>query len=180
MRTDKERLLRVLASIGLAIGGALGLAGTFAPSASLRGIAWGIDGLALVMAAALLTIMFYRRDEPLVASGFLVFTVGETLILSGAAQDLTASVPSFGAGTGLWALALFMISTPNVFSRPVRVLGACAGTLLAATAAQIFAGVQLTPLASPLPFYAYPVLVATMVGWIWMLLRRNNQPLPNA
>jgi hypothetical protein len=174
MSADRDRLLRVLACIGLAIGGVFGLAGTFAPSAGLRGLAWGIDGLALVMAAALLTIVFYRRDELIVASGFLIFTVGEGLILSGAAQDLIASVPSFGAGAGLWALALLMISIPNMFSLPVRILGGLAGILFATTAAQIFAGVQLTPLASPLPFYAYPVFVATMAGWIWALMHSDD------
>ena len=178
MSADKYRRLRVLASIGLAIGGAFGLAGTFAPSASLRGLAWGIDGLALVMATALLTILFYRRDELIIAAGFLVFTVGEGLILSGAAQDLIGSVPTFGAGTGLWALALFMISIPSVFAPLVRILGLLAGILFVATAAQIFAGVQLTPLASPLPFYAYPILVATMVGWTWTLMR--SEDLPNS
>jgi len=25
----------------------------------------------------------------------------------------------------------------------------------------------------PLPFYAYPFLVLTFVGWIWSLLREN-------
>jgi hypothetical protein len=32
-------------------------------------------------------------------------------------MDLTASVPSFGAGTSLWALALVLISIPRVFPR---------------------------------------------------------------
>ena len=56
------------------------MAGTFAPSASLRGLAWGIDGLSLVTAGALLTLVFYRKGDDLVASGFLVFTVGESMI----------------------------------------------------------------------------------------------------
>jgi hypothetical protein len=43
--------LRVLAATGLAVGAVFGMAGTFAPSASLRGLAWGIDGVGLVMAA---------------------------------------------------------------------------------------------------------------------------------
>ena len=47
-----DKSLRVLASIGLIVGGALGTAGTFAPSASLRGLAWGIDGVALVIACS--------------------------------------------------------------------------------------------------------------------------------
>jgi hypothetical protein len=88
--------LRVLASVGLAVGGVFGMAGTFAPSASLRGLVWGIDGVGLIMAGALLTLAFYRKGQDLVASGFLVFVVGEGLVLSGAAMDLAASVPSFG------------------------------------------------------------------------------------
>src|SRR6266496_2562366 len=110
MANDKG--LRVLASIGLAVGGAFGLAGTFAPSASLRGLAWGIDGVGLVMAGAVLTLAFYRQGQDLAASGFLVFTVGEGLVLSGAAMDLDGSIPSFGAGASLWALALVLIGMP--------------------------------------------------------------------
>lgn len=48
--------VKVSASLGLALGGIFGLAGTFAPSDALRGLAWGIDGLALVAASALLAV----------------------------------------------------------------------------------------------------------------------------
>ena len=164
---------RVLASIGLAVGGLFGMAGTFAPSASLRGIAWGIDGVALVMATALLTVLFSRKGQDLVAAGFLVFAVGEGVILTGVAMDLAASVPSFGAGTGLWSMALVLISVPRFFPLVVRLLGLVAAILFAVTAMQIFAGVQILPIASPLPFYAYPVFVATFVGWIWTLLKAD-------
>src|SRR2546428_1063403 len=172
--TVRDNGLRVLASVGLAVGGIFGMAGTFAPSASLRGLAWGIDGVGLVMAGAVLTLVFYRKGQDLVASGFLVFAVGEGVILSGAAMDLTASVPSFGAGTSLWALALVLISIPRVFPLPVRLLGLFAAVLFAATAVPIFAGVQVLPTTSPLPFYAYPVLVATLGGWIWTLVKANS------
>ena len=118
-----DKPLRVLASIGLAVGGLLGMAGTFAPSASLRGVAWGIDGVALVMASALLTLRFNRIGQDIVAAGFLVFAVGEGVILSGVAIDLAASVPSFGAGAGLWSMALVLISVPRYFPPVVRLLG---------------------------------------------------------
>ena len=154
------------------------MAGTFAPSASLRGLAWGIDGVGLIMAGALLTLMFYKIGEDLVASGFLVFAIGESLILSGAAMSLDASTPSFGAGSGLWAMALVLISFPPVFPFLVRTLGLIAASLFAATALQIFAGVQLTPVSSLLPFFAYPFFVATFFGWIWTLLKADG--LPNA
>lgn len=169
-----DKGLRVLASVGLAVGGVFGMAGVFVPSASVRGLAWGIDGVGLVMAGALLTLAFYRRGQDLVASGFLVFTVGEGIILSSAAMDLAASVPSFGAGTSLWALALVLISVPRVFPLPVRLLGLFAALLFGATAGQIFAGAQVMPTTSPLPFFAYPVLAATLVGWIWTLVKGDR------
>jgi hypothetical protein len=171
-----DRDLKRLASIGLAVGGVLGMAGTFAPSASLRGLAWGIDGVCLVMAGAVLTVLFYRMGQDLVASGFLVFAIGEGIILSGATMDLAASAPSFGAGSGLWAVSLVLISIPRVFPFMVRALGLIAALLFAATALQIFAGVQFSPLASPLPFFSYPFFVATFFGWIWTLLKANGPP----
>jgi hypothetical protein len=169
-----DRRLRVLASGGLAVGAVLGMAGTLSPSPSLRGVAWGIDGVALVMASVLLTILFLRKGHELVASGFLVFVAGQTLVLSTAAMDLTAGAPVFGAGTGLWALALVLISAPSTFPLLVRGLGLVAAALFAATALQIFSGAPVTALTSPLPFHAYPALVATMLGWAWTVLKTGR------
>jgi hypothetical protein len=166
-----DKSLRVLASIGLGVGGALGLAGSFAPSASLRGLAWGIDGTALVMACPLLAFRFFRIGKEIVAAGFLVFAIGESLIVSGSAMELARSAPSFGGGVGLWAAGLALISVPRVFPVVVRLLGLAAAVLFAATACRIFAGAQITALSQPLPFFAYPILVATFVGWIVTLLK---------
>jgi hypothetical protein len=52
-------------------------------------------------ATALLTVHHLRRGNDALAAGYLVFLVGEGLILSGAAMDLVASAPSFAAGVGL-------------------------------------------------------------------------------
>lgn len=98
-----DRRILTIALAGLVIGAVLGLAGTLAPSDSLRGLAWGLDGTALVVAAGLLTIHYVRQGNDLVAGGFLVFAVGQGLVVSSAAMDLVAGAPSFGAGTGLWA-----------------------------------------------------------------------------
>lgn len=98
-----DRRRQLTASTCLVVGAILGIAGSFAPSASLRGLAWGLDGVALVVASALLAVHFLRRGHDLPAAGFLVFAVGEGVILSSAAMDLAASGPSFGAGAGLCA-----------------------------------------------------------------------------
>src|SRR5215211_4139125 len=61
--------LRLITAIGLVIGAVLGMAGTFAPSASLRGLAWGVDGTALVVASALLAVHHFHRGNDLAAAG---------------------------------------------------------------------------------------------------------------
>ena len=156
-----------VAPICLVIGALLGLGGSFAPSAALRGLAWGIDGIALVVAASLLAVHLLRRGQETAAAGFLVFLAGQTLVLSGSALSLEASGAVFGAGAGLWAAALLVISAPALMPKAVRILGCIAALLFAATAIQIFTGHSLTPLSEPLPFFAYPVFVATLLGWAW-------------
>ena len=57
---------------------------------------------------------------------------------------------------------MVLISVPRVFPLAVRLLGLFAAVLFAATAVLIFAGDQIMPTTSPLPFYAYPVFVAML------------------
>ena len=165
----------IIAPICLVVGALLGLAGSFAPSASLRGLAWGIDGTSLIVAAAVLAVYFLRRDSPLLAAGFLVFIAGEALVLSGSAMSLEASAPTFAAGAGLWAAALLLISAPDVMPLPVRALGCLAALLFGVTALQVFAGRSLTSLTQPLPFFAYPVFVLTLLGWAWWCRRTRGR-----
>jgi hypothetical protein len=173
VRMNDARPARI-ASAGLVIGAALGLGGTFAPSDSLRGLAWGLDGITLVVAAALLTIHHVRRGNEWEAGGFLVFAVGQGLVVSGAAMDLIRSTPSFGAGAGLWAASLAIVSAGRVMPFWVRVTGSIAAILFAVVALRIFSGSEVTPLSEPLPFFAYPFLVATLLGWAWVHYRRRG------
>jgi hypothetical protein len=166
-----EQTSRFISSGGLVIGSALGMAGTFAPSASVRGLLWGLDGVALVVAAALLSIHYLRKGNDVIAAGFLVFTVGQALVLSTAAMDLEASGPTFGAGASLWAASLYLLSTPRVAVLWVRIAGAIAGTMFLVVSMQLCSGHALTALSHPLPYFAYPFLVATLLGWAWERLR---------
>ena len=165
-----ERIRRVAAA-GLVIGALLGMAGSFAPSAAIRGVAWGVDGIAIVVGSALLAVHHVRERNDLLAAGFLVFLAGETLIVSGSAMELAASAPSFAAGAGLWCAGLALISASPVMPAFIRITGAIASVLFAITAVRIFAGAGLTPLSEPLPFYAYPFLAITLFGWAWVHVR---------
>src|SRR5262249_50788624 len=119
-------------------------------------------------------LKFLRTQHDLVAAGFIVFAIAEAVMLSGTAGGPVASVPPFGAGTVLWAMALLLVSVPKQFPLLVRFLGIASAILFGITGAKIFWGEQILPSSAPLPFYAYPVLVLTFVGWIWSLLREEE------
>lgn len=166
--------MNVIASVGLGLGGVFGLAGTFVGQTSLRNIAWEIDALGLIVATSLLAIKFFRKGCDAIAAGFLVFAIGEAVMLSGQAAGLEGSVPAFAAGAALWATGILLISFPAELSLWVRVMGLVSSILFFITATKIFWGEALTPLSLPLPFYGYPFLVITFIGWIWTLLRENR------
>lgn len=173
-----DRRLRLVPPIALVVGSLLGMAGTFAPSSGVRGLAWGIDGTLLVVAAAMLAVHHLRSGDSILAAGFLVFLAGETLIVSGSAMDPAATTPIFGAGSGLWAAALLLTSASRALPTFVRATGAIAAILFAVVAGMIYSGSALTPLSKPLPFDAYPFLALTLFGWAWVhrgsLLGREN------
>jgi hypothetical protein len=171
MSVSANRSLDRIAAGGLLVGAVFGLAGTLAGSWHVQASLWAIDSVALVIATSLLALRYLRTGAEIVAAGFLVFAIGEGVLLSGTAAGPAASVPAFAAGTALWAAALALISAPPGLPSWLRVLGGMAACLFAITAGRIYAGEALLPTSSPLPFFAYPFLVATLLGWAWGLLR---------
>ena len=169
-----DRYAHTIAPAGLTVGAIFGMAGTFAPSDALRGLLWGIDGTALIVATALLTIHHVRKGNDVVAAGFLVFVAGETLILAGSAMELATTGPLFGAGAGLWAASLALVSAPKLMPAWVRLVAVIGAVLFAVVALQIFMQRPLMPLSQPLPFFAYPFLVATLLGWAWVHYRHET------
>jgi hypothetical protein len=169
----KENRLRLLTAVCLVAGGIFGILGSFL-QASLRGIAWGLDGTALVLGTALLAVYHIKSGHEQLAAGFLVFAAGQTLVVSGSAMELSASAPVFAAGAGLWAAGLAVISASSIMPVFVRVTGFIASLMFAVTALQTYGGAGLTPLSKPLPFYAYPFLVLTLFGWAWHHYRSGS------
>ena len=166
-----KKSVNIVAVIGLALGGIFGLVGTLLTQRNLQAASWAIDGVGLIVATALLTLKFFRKGNDVVAAGFLVFAIGESVMLIGTAASLAESVPSFGVGTALWSSALLLTSAPKEFASWVRLAGIVGSILFAVTAGRIFWGEQVLPTSSPLPFFAYPFLVLTFAGWIWTLVK---------
>ena len=92
MKIPQDRV----AAGGLALGGIFGLVGTIVTDQSWRAASWAIDSVGLVVATVLLTLMYFRKGNDVVAAGFLVFAIGEGVMLSGTAATLQRSVPAFG------------------------------------------------------------------------------------
>jgi hypothetical protein len=166
-----QKPARVVALIGLALGAALGMAGTMMAAQNLRATFWAIDGVGLIVATALLAVRWFRTHNDCVAAGFLVFAIGESVMLTGTAGTLSASIPSFAAGTALWSASLLIVSLPRAMALWTRAVGVIAAILFGITALAIFWGSTTTPLSRPLPFFAYPFLVLTLIGWIVSVLK---------
>ncbi|WP_292148447.1 hypothetical protein [Mesorhizobium sp.] len=185
----------IVAAIGLAIGGALGMAGTFVAGDALRETLWTIDGVGIVVAAALLTMKYQRLGNDLVAAGFLTFLAGESLLLAGNAAGLQASVPSYAGGVALWAAGLVMVSAQATFALWMRLTGLIAAALFAVSVLMILWGAReqfqqkcaavlrpelrtnkrdFLPTSAPLPALGYPFLVLTFIGWIWTLMKAER------
>lgn len=165
--------LKIVAVIGLALGGIFGLAGTFVGEPNLRSTFWAIDGVGLVVATTILALKYFRSGADALATGFLVFAIGEGVMLSGTAQPIEAMVPSFCAGTALWAAALLLTGIPRGFAIWIRLVSLVGAILFATTSARILWGERILPTAIPLPSFAYPFLVLAFVGWIWTLMREH-------
>lgn len=149
------------------------MAGSMVTAANLRAAFWALDAVGLVVAASILALSYFRQQKDAVAAGFLIFAIGEGVMLSGTAASLDASVPAFAAGSALWSAALLLTSVPKEFFLWTRLTGIVAAILFAIGAAQMFWGTPLTPLSRPLPFFGYPFLVLTFAGWIWTVLKQS-------
>ena len=73
-----DKGLRVLASVGLAVGGSIWHGRDVCAVCLLRGLAWGIDGVGLVMAGAVLTLVFYRKGQDLARRSWWTIRCGST------------------------------------------------------------------------------------------------------
>ncbi|HEV8286678.1 MAG TPA: hypothetical protein VGQ09_20355 [Chitinophagaceae bacterium] len=170
----KEKLIVLISAGGLLLGCILGMTGSIIPSATFRSVAWATGSAGIILAGALLTMYYFRKGYDIVAAGFLILSIAESVVFSSCATNADDNIPSFGAGVFLWALSIAVLSLQKIFPLFVRCTGTIAAVLFAILSIRIFTGHPLNALAKPLPFYAYPFYAATLIGWVWTLLRTNS------
>ena len=113
MSADPRTTLNRIAAAGLVVGAVFGLAGTLVGSPQLQARLWAIDSVGLVIAASLLAVKYLRAGSGLVPAGFLVFAIGEGVLLSGTAAGPTGSIPAFAAGVPCYELRVDQIRPMN-------------------------------------------------------------------
>ena len=91
MSAGSERTLNWIAVWGLLVGAAFGLAGTLVRSPYVQASLWAIDSVGLVIATSLLALKYFRAGADIIAGGFLVFAIGEGVLLSGTAAGPSGS-----------------------------------------------------------------------------------------
>jgi hypothetical protein len=102
----KEKPIVITSAMGLLVGCILGITGSVVPSATLRSLAWAIDSGGLILAGALLTMYYFRKGYDVMAAGFLIFAIAESIVFSSSTTNLDDNISSFGAGIFLWQYQL--------------------------------------------------------------------------
>jgi hypothetical protein len=163
----------ILASTGLAIGAAFGVAGSiFTDPASMQIALYEISSVGLIAASTLLAVKYLRSNNDLIATGFLLFAIGEAIMSVGTAGGQVAAQPAFAAGMALYIPSLLFLSIPKEFPIWSRIAGIAACVPFLVAASKIFLGEQVLS-TSPFPGAGYGLLTITIIGWIWTLLRKK-------
>jgi hypothetical protein len=126
------------------------------------------------MGSVLFAAWFARRDHSIVAAGFALLALAESISLSGI--FLMASAPTFpgaytfAAGTALYAVALPLASVPPAFPLWTRIVGTLAAIPFAAYALLWLLGRSPAP-SGPLASIGYVLLIVSILSWMITVLR---------
>ncbi|MCB0639039.1 MAG: hypothetical protein KDC54_20560 [Lewinella sp.] len=160
-----KRTVNYIVCLGLIIGVGFGFSGMFIKDPTLQVGWYEISSVGLIVALTMLALHFFRKEQELLAAGFMIFAIGEGLMTVGAAGDLGMSVASFGAGMALYPPALWLIVAEKEMPFWTRLTGLAASIPFAISAVKIFGGQVITS-ADPVVGAAYGLLTLTIIGWV--------------
>ena len=165
---------RILIVVGFAVGAVLGFGGNFLPAGPPQNIVYVFSSLGIIVGSALFAAWFARQGKSIVAVGFALLALAESISLPG--LFLVASAPTFpaaytfAAGVALYAVALPLVSAPPAFPIWTRIVGVLAAIPFAVHALLWLLGRSPAP-EGPFASIGYVLLIVTIVGWIITALR---------
>jgi len=178
-RIESSKSHRILIVGGLAVWVVLGLGANFLPAGPSQNIPFVMSSLGIIMSGPLLALWFARRGHSIVAVGFALLALAESMSLPG--LFLLASAPTFpsaytfAAGVTLYAVALPLASVPPAFPIWTRIAGTLAAIPFAAHGLLWLLG-RSPDTSGPLASIGYVVLAVAVVGWIITIQRAAPSP----
>lgn len=168
-----KRTNNIFASVGLLVGAIFGALGSiFVNPVELQIILYEISSIGLTAASVLLAIKFIRENNDLLATGFLIFAIGEAIMTVGMSSGPVGGQPSFGAGMALYVPGLLFISIPKGFPIWTRITGMAATIPFTIAAVRIFLGDEVLS-TSAMPGIGYGLLILTIIGWVFTLVKEK-------
>jgi hypothetical protein len=165
--------LNLLASIGLATGAIFGMSGMFFPDPTIQLCLFVISGMGLLTGMILLFVKFLREQNDLVAAGFLIFAIGESVSTGAAAGDEMTGKAAFAACMLFYVVGFLLICLPAQFPIWVRLTGLASAIPFLIAASRFFIGYGIDS-SDTLPGIGYGLLTLTIVGWILYLMREKK------
>ena len=106
-----KRQTNIVAAIGLFIGAFFGFSGMLFTQPDVQVGLFVVSGIGLTTGLAMLATKFLREGQDLIATGFLLFAIGEAIITAGTAADVQTGEATFGA-----------VILPDKFEWPLRII----------------------------------------------------------
>lgn len=156
---------------GLVIAVAGGLAGSAITGTDPKLVLFAVSSLGWVVATALLTLRHTRRSELVVAAGFLILTIAETLLWTNGRVDHPDYAVGFAGAVLYYVPGFLLLAASPVYHWVIRVLSAGATVVWAAAVIPyLFNGSHLN-YDSTISGIGYAALSATFLGVAWVTLR---------
>ncbi|HEX2154323.1 MAG TPA: hypothetical protein VHL52_10135 [Acidimicrobiia bacterium] len=158
---------------GLAVGAVLGQVGGALGVGTAQTVLFAVSSIGLAVGAIMLAFRHLRRGETLVAAGFIILAVAETMIWTGGGPE-QGGESAFAGATLFYVPALLMVSLPTAFPAWVRALGAAAAIPFGIHAALFLLGAEPTSQGAQ-AIAGYILLTLAVVGWIVSVVRSPHQ-----
>jgi hypothetical protein len=166
--------INLIASIGLAIGALFGMSGLAFTSPVAQLCLFVISGVGFTVGLTLLVVKFLWEKDEFLATGFLLFAMGETISTLNAAADEQTAASSFAGCMLFYVTGFLFICLRPTFPLWTRITGLLSATIFLAAAIRFYLGYGIST-ADTLPGIGYGLLTLTLIGWITYLLRERSE-----
>lgn len=153
----------------LVVGAVLGQVGGALGVGTNQTVLFAVSSVGLTVGAVLLAVRHLERGDALVAAGFAILAVAETMIWT-AGGPQHGGEAAFAGATLFYVPALLMISLAAAFPSWVRAVGTLAAIPFGIHASLFLLGAEPTSQGVP-AIAGYVLLTLAVLGWIVALVR---------